>query len=367
MKQVPLFRVYMHDDAQRRVAEVLNSGYIGQGAQVEVFERELREFTGADLLTTNSCTSALDLALHLIGVKPGDEVITTAQTCTASNGVIVNRGATPVFVDIDPYTGLIDPEDVERNLTSQTRAIMAVDWGGHPCDYDKLKSHGVPVVEDAAHAVGTMYKGRHVAKSGGDYVCFSFQAIKHLTSGDGGALVTPPEEYERAKLLRWFGLDRTRNEAFRCAQNITEVGYKYHMNDINAAIGSANLDALPWILGRHEQNAMTLRGLLSGCSNIKTPSAPRDNCMSSWWLFSILVKDPEAFALAMHEYGVACSPVHKRNDSHDAFKKVARVSTKQTGIDSFAAHQVAIPVGWWVSPEDLEHVAESARKCARAA
>jgi len=364
MKHIPLFQVFMSKDAKVRAGEVLDSGYIGQGPVVEQFEQALSEYFGTEALTLNSCTSALDLALHLCNVEPEDEVITTAQTCTATNGVIVNRGAVPVFVDIDPHTGLIDPEDVERNLTTKTRAIMAVDWAGHPADYAALCSHGVPVIEDAAHAIGTYCNDQHVAVSGGDLVAFSFQAIKHLTTGDGGALVVPKHLHDRAKLLRWYGLDRTKGESFRCAQNITEVGFKYHMNDIAAAIGVANMDALAWVLGRHEQNAKLLIELLSGVPTIELPKPP-PNGRSSWWLFCIQVQRRDEFIERMKAKGVATSPVHARNDKHDAFRWVSRLSDRLFGLDHFSKHQVAIPVGWWLSDEDVQYIARAAEECSR--
>jgi dTDP-4-amino-4,6-dideoxygalactose transaminase len=365
MKDLPLFRVYMSRAADRQVAEVLASGYIGQGQMVDRFEHELQEFMGRDVLTLNSCTSALDLALHLCAVKPGDEIITTAQTCTATNGVIVNRGAVPVFVDVDPISGLIDPEDVTRNLSDKTKAIMAVDWAGHPADYAALQIHGLPVIEDAAHAVGTIYNGKHVAQNGGDYVCFSFQAIKHLTTGDGGAIVVPPHMVDRARLLRWYGLDRTQGQSFRCSQNIQEVGYKYHMNDIAAAIGLVNLDALPWILDRHEHNAKVLFDRLQGVPHVTLPPLPNPRSRSSWWLFSIQVSDRDGFILRMKDRGIAASPVHARNDKHDAFLRAARLSSSLKGLDHFAARQVAIPVGWWLSPDEVEYVAQAAAECAK--
>jgi dTDP-4-amino-4,6-dideoxygalactose transaminase len=354
---IPLFKVYMADSVYDKVPEVLMSGYIGQGSKVDEFEAAFKAFCGEDVLTTNSCTSALDLALHLCGVGPGDEVVTTAQTCTATNGVIVRRFATPVFVDIDPATGNLVPADVGRCITAKTKAIMAVDWGGRPCDYEALKSFGLPVIEDAAHAVGSLYKGGHVAQTGADYVCFSFQAIKHLTTGDGGAIKVPKDQYERAKLLRWYGLDRTSKKSFRCEQNIGEVGYKYHMNDIAATIGLANLPYLPELLEKHRDNAKFY------CRNLTNVRVPEDSADSSWWIYTILVKDPPKFIEKMKAEGIDCSPVHARNDTHSAFREHGRISTRQAGIDYFSSQQVSIPVGWWLSQEDREKIVEAVEKC----
>ena len=344
---IPLFKVSMADDAASRVADVLASGYIGQGEQVERFEAALQQLLGtpAPPLTVNSCTSAIDLALHLIGLRPGDEVITTPVTCTATNSPIVTRGATPVWADVDPLTGLIDPTDVSRKLTPRTRAILAVDWGGALCDYAALKTWGIPVIQDAAHSLG--------AGIGGDYVCWSFQAIKHLTTGDGGALWCPPHDLERARLLRWYGLDRRSKADFRCEQNIQEVGYKYHMSDIDAAIGLANIGHVRELIAAHVRNAGYYDHHLDG-HVVKMPW----DVTSSWWLYTLLVEDRADFIAHMAERGIASSPVHARNDTHAAFHFP---NGPLPGVDVFASRNVAIPVGWWLSAADRRHVIEAVR------
>jgi len=339
---IDLFRPFMSPEVKASIAKVLTpdaSGrlYIGQGEQVELFERALQMLLGTDEppLTMNSCTSAIDLALHLIGVGIGDEVITTPVTCTATNSPIVNRGAIPVWADVDPQTGLIDPADVARKITYNTAAIVAVDWGGALCDYQVLKQLGIPVIQDAAHSL--------TAGIGGDYVCYSFQAIKHLTTGDGGALITPPEQTERARLLRWYGLDRRSKADFRCEQNITEVGYKYHMNDIAAAIGLANIPHIEHIIAKHRRNTT----IYDRAFGLSYPHG------SACWLYTLLVDDRPGFISHMADYGIQCSPVHARNDTHTAFNFP---NGPLPGVDHFASRNVAIPVGWWLSDTDRRAV-----------
>lgn len=347
---IQLFRVAMSPEAPARVAAVLASGYIGQGPQVEQFEQALQELlsTPEPPLTTNSCTSALDLALHLIGVGPRDEVITTPVTCTATNSPIVTRGAIPVWADVEPDTGLIDPTDVARKITDKTKAIMAVDWGGALCDYVALKECGVPVIQDAAHSL--------TAGIGGDYVCWSFQAIKHLTTGDGGALWCPPEQLERARLLRWYGLDRRSKADFRCEQNIQEVGYKYHMNDIAAAIGLTNIDYVRGAIHGHRFNAAEYNHRLARLPGVQLP--PWDDG-SAWWLYTLLVEDRAGFIAHMADHGIAASPVHTRNDTHAAFHFP---NGPLPGVDHFASRNVAIPVGWWLTAEDRRRVIKAVRQ-----
>ena len=230
---IPQFKVKMALDAKEIVAEVLDSGFIGQGPRVEEFEDILWKELGSSVrpVTVNSCTSAIDLALDLIGVGPGDEVISTPQTCFASQVGAMHR-CNYSLMDIDPITGCMDPNSIERLITDKTKAIIAVNWGRY-CDFASLKSFGVPVVEDAAHC-WDVFNDNTCER--GDYICYSFQAIKFLTTGDGGILIPPKDKEEDARLLRWYGLDRTKGQSFRCTQNIKEAGFKYQMNDIAAEL-----------------------------------------------------------------------------------------------------------------------------------
>lgn len=344
---IPLFNVTMAPDAALRVAAVLGSGYIGQGPRCEEFEAALAPVLGtpAPPLLVNSCTSAIDLALHLIGVGPGDEVVTTPMTCTATNSPIVTRGARPVWADIDPATGLIDPADVARKLTPATKAILAVDWGGAPCDYAALRSFGLPVIQDAAHGPSGGARG--------DYICWSFQAIKHLTTGDGGALWCPPEQLERARLLRWYGLDRRSKADFRCEQRITEVGYKYQSNDIAAAIGLANLPGLAARIRAARTHASAYQLAFAGHPHVTTTPWCDE---SSSWLYTLLVPDRAGFIAHLADWGIASSPVHARNDLHPAF---AFPSGPLPGVDTFAASNVAIPVGHWLSGADVDYIIQA--------
>lgn len=355
---IPLFKVFVHEKAKEFINEVLESGYIGQGQRVEQFESELQKFlhTEEPPLTVNSGTSALDLAYHLVGVKQGTDVISTAMTCTATNGAIALRGGRIIWADVDSYTGLIDPEDVARKITNKTVAIVAVDWGGRTCDYAALKQFGIPVIEDAAHAFGAQYNGQPIAKSGGDYIMWSFQAIKHLTTGDGGALMPPLDQLERGRLLRWFGLDRRSGESFRCQQTIQELGYKYQMNDIAAALGLANIQSIQHIVATHRVNAC----MYSGCFvNLKHIMAPAYDPDSSWWLYTLILPNETArdnFIQYMADKGIMVSPVHARNDKHPPLQFP---SGDLPGLDYFSNRECAIPVGFWLGFKDINKIIDT--------
>lgn len=342
----------MSNDAPSLLSEVLLSGFIGQGPKVEEFEDALQKQLKSVRrpVTVNSCTHAIDLALALLDVGPGDEIIATPQTCFASQIGAMHRHAKIRWTDIDPITGLMDTNTVEKLITKKTKAIIAVNWAGRVCDYKKLKSFGVPVIEDAAH---TWDVDVPIATERGDYICYSFQAIKYLTSGDGGALICPTEEKENeAKILRWFGLDRTKGESFRCSQNITRAGYKYHMNDINATIGLANIAPALESVIKQKQNTQYI------IDNVKNKNLilPKYDNECSFWLFSmhVLNNRKQEFIDYLAKNEISSSPVHFRNDLYDStihFKE-----EDLPGVSSFHDTQVCIPNGWWLSDDDLNRV-----------
>jgi dTDP-4-amino-4,6-dideoxygalactose transaminase len=348
---IPLFKVGMSGEAQVRVGNVLASGFIGQGPVVEEFEDKLwKELkTKTRPVTVNSCTSAIDLALELCGVGPGDEVIATPQTCFASNIHIIHRKARIRWADIDPITGLIDPNSVKKLIAGKTKAIVAVNWAGKFVDYGTLKTFGVPVIEDAAHTWDTFLTEDVVR---GDYICYSFQAIKFLTTADGGIVICPPDKEADARILRWYGLDRTKNESFRCTQNITQVGFKYHMNDVNASIGLANL---PVAHQSVQQSRLNSKYLINKVNNPFLTLPEWDNTCS-YWLFSMHVRPglKDHFTKYLADNGIASSPVHFRNDRYDTTIKFAESTLP--GVNLFTETQLCIPNGFWLTQEDLDRI-----------
>ncbi len=361
MALLPLFKVHMPESVMGPVREVLLSGYIGQGPKVDSFEKALVPWVGnPNVLTVNAGTSALHLAMRLAGVDRDTELLTSPMTCTASNMPAFERGASISWADIDPWTGNIDPLDVERKITPKTRAILAIHWGGYPCEIDELKAvaakYNLPLIEDAAHAFGAQYRGKPVG-SHAEYVAFSLQAIKHLTTIDGGLLTCrSPERYRQGKLLRWFGIDReTPRKDLRCEDDISQAGYKFHMHDVSAAIGLEQLKYAEGILKRHRENAAFYAGRLEGVKGVRLLKYAPDR-LSSYWLFTIRVRDREGFQAFMAKKEIMVSRVHVRNDVHTAYRLFRR---PLPGVDEFDREQVSIPVGWWVTDEDRERVASA--------
>jgi len=360
MEEKVLFKVHMPETVDQPLLEVLHSGFIGQGAKVDEFEQQLGEYFGnSRVLTLNSGTSGLQLALRLANVGYGDEVISTAMTCTATNMPILAAGAKIIWSDVDPITGLIDPEEIERKITPKTKAIVMVHFGGIPCDIERInqiaQKHGVKTIEDAAHAFGAEYQGKKIGNHS-DFVMFSLQAIKHITTVDGGLLLCKQEEdYQRGKLLRWYGIDREqKRKDFRCEENVFEYGYKFHMNDIAATIGIEQLKHVDRIVGRHIENQRYYDEVLQGVKGVDL--IPKTgHAKSSSWLYTLHIEQRDPFIQWMKEQKVMASRVHERNDKHTAFiSSVAHLPK----LDRFNATQVSIPVGWWISDEDRKYIAD---------
>jgi dTDP-4-amino-4,6-dideoxygalactose transaminase len=362
----------MADTAAEATGEVLKSGYIGQGEKVDEFEKLLSGHLQTPYVNTvNSGTSGLHLILHMIkdeqmvgSTEVRDEVLTTPLTCTATNFPILSHGLKIKWVDLDPNTCNVDMQDLRRKIGPKTLAIMVVHWGGYPCDLKELyniqtqcsRMYGFvpPVIEDCAHAFGAKYRGKPLG-SHDNYCMFSFQAIKHLTTGDGGLITCPTDQaHKRAKLLRWYGLDRTSSADFRCEQNIQEWGYKFHMNDIAASIGIENFKHIDWILEKHRENATFLRNSLMFFTGIQCMESKNDR-VSSDWVFTIRVDRRDEFMKMMKDKGIGVSRVHDRNDKHECLKEF-RCPLPTT--DLVCGDMCCIPCGWWMTTEDLDYVVD---------
>jgi perosamine synthetase len=357
------FHTHVSPKAIDLAAETLKTGFISEGKRVQQFEQELARLLGlVQPVAVNSGTSALHLALWVAGVRPGDEVILPPQTFVASGLAVLMCSATPVFADIQPLTGNIDPASVRENITSRTKAIMPVHWAGYPCDMDELdaiaQERGIAIVEDAAHALGATYKGRPVG-SLSRFTAFSFQAIKHLTTGDGGALCCLNEQdYLEARRKRWFGIDRERDQASILGErqyDLIDVGFKYHLNDLAAAVGLGNLPDIPANLARHRQIARTYREALGKIAGI-TLLEYRADRESSCWIFTILVERREEFIRALKSRGVPASIVHRRIDHNSVF---GGTRERLGGQAFFEARQIAIPVHVGLMDDDVSTIVDS--------
>jgi perosamine synthetase len=277
---IPIFKPSYDSREAEAVRRVLSSGWVGLGPKTAEFEKRFARYIGTRYaVAVNSCTAALHLALRMLEVA-GKEVITTPMTFVSTNLAILYNGAIPVFTDIQEGTLNIDPAQVKKNITRRTKAIILVHYGGHPCDIGEImaiaRRHGLAVVEDAAHACGAQYRGRMIG-SFGALACFSFHAVKNLATGDGGMITTDDKKfYHQLLRARWCGIDkstwqRDKSKRYSWFYDIKDLGYKYHMNDITAAIGLVQLKKLEELNEARRTLASCYDHCLAGVKEIILP------------------------------------------------------------------------------------------------
>lgn len=324
-QSIVLFHPHIAAKGPEYVTRVLGTRWIGQGPRVEEFEQKFsaRFGGGYPAIAVGAGTDALHLAYILTGLQPGDEVIAPLFTCTATNIPFLYMGVKVVFADVQPGTLNIDPDDVSHRITKKTKAIVCVHYGGLPCDMDELQAiadeHGLKVVEDAAHAIGATYRGRSVGQISG-FTMFSFQAIKSITTGDGGMLILKDESLAgKARRMRWFGIDRKSKQAGNWQNDITEVGYKYQMTDIAAALGLAALEEFDSILAHRQSLLRAYAQELAGIPGILVLGADFKDRTHAAWMCTVLVENREGLQSKLREHGIESAQVHYRNDRYSVF------------------------------------------------
>lgn len=359
MKSVPLFKVFMPDNVAKVVLKTLYSGYIAEGDKVKEFTRAVGKFLGNPyVVLTSSCTMALTIAYELAGISRGDEVISTPLTCIATNTPLLQLGAKIIWADCEPNTGMIDPKKLEPLINKKTKAIVVLHKDGDLARMNEIlataKKYNLKVIEDAAHTFGAKYKGRMVGNLG-DYTCFSFQAIKHITTGDGGALVCKTnEDYKKARKLKWFGLDKDEPHIHKniWMDDLDLVGYKGNMNDISATIGLAQIRYARKITDRFNKNGELYNKLLKKVKGVSLIERDPKN-HPTYWVYTLLVENRERIMTALGKEGVASGIIHPRNDTYSIFKKSKR---DLLGVDYYAARELSIPCGWWVGKSDITNI-----------
>lgn len=350
--KIPLFWPFIPKESiLKEIEDTLTGRWIGQGPKVEKFEKEITKKFGYQYpLFVNSGTSALELAYHLIGIKQDDEVIVPVLDCTAGQMGLIRRNAKIVFADIEKETLNIDPMDVRRKITKKTKAIIVVHLGGieaNPEIFEIAKENNLPVIVDASqHHEPKILKG--------DYICYSFQGIKHITTGDGGMIVLKnKEDYDRAKLLRWFGIDRDLKarknyqawERREMTFDITEAGYKYQPTDIDACLGLASLPYLDTVIEYRKSLAQEYLKEL--------PKEVIPICGGSYWLFGILSEQRDNLAEFLQKNNIEVNMVHLRNDLFDVFKKF---KSSCPNMDYIHERYLYLPLNPAVSKENVRYI-----------
>ena len=296
---IPYGRQSINEQDIEAVVNVLKSDYLTTGPKIAEFERKVADYTGAKYAVAIAHgIAALHAACYAAGIGEGDEVITTPITFAASSNCVLYCGGTPVFADINPETYNISSVDIERKITSKTKAIIAVHFTGQPCEMDQIHEiadkHNLIVIEDGAHALGAVYKGKRVGTLS-DMTTFSFHPVKHITTGEGGMILTDnPKLYERLKLFRTHGITReenllTKNDGPWYYEQ-RDLGFNYRITDIQCALGTSQMDRLPGFLEKRKKIAEQYNEAFAGNNQIQLPYQ-KEGCDNAWHLYVIRVKN----------------------------------------------------------------------------
>jgi len=349
------------------VVDVLKGDFITQGPAIECFERAVAEYVGAKYVVAfSNGTAALHGACYAAGIKPGDEAITTPITFVASSNCVLYCGGMPVFADIRPDTYNLDPDDVERKITSKTKAIIAVDFSGQPVESDRFsklaKEHGLVFIQDAAHSLGASYEGRKVGILA-DMTMFSFHPVKHVTTGEGGVIATDSEEY-RDKLLAFRSHGIMKDPALLERNDgpwyyeMQSLGYNYRMTDMQAALGASQMHKLDRFVVRRREIAEQYNHSFKNCERILTPyQHPEAN--SSWHLYVIRWRQGIDRAAAFTELRkrnigvhVHYIPVYKQ----PYYRDLGYADRQCTEAEAYYEEALSLPIFPAMSDEDVQDV-----------
>ncbi|NLN77904.1 MAG: DegT/DnrJ/EryC1/StrS aminotransferase family protein [Armatimonadetes bacterium] len=366
--QISLFRPRIKEEAIAAAGDVLRSGWIGLGPKTLEFEGRFADYVGSPhCVGLNSCTAALHLALKVLNIPAGKEIITTPVTFVSTNHVILYEQLKPIFADIEPMTGNIDVESIKEKITPQTGAIIAMHYGGYPCDLDALYTlaaeHNIPVVEDCAHACGAEYKGHKIGGIG-DVHAFSFHAVKNLPMGDGGALTVRSEHFDaRLRRLRWLGIDKdtylrsegASGKTYQWDYQVAEVGFKYHMTDIEAAIGIVQLDCLENDNNRRRQIADMYSSRLADVPGLQLLEYQPDR-LSARHLCCILAEDRDGLVDKLRENGVGVGVHYRRNDLYPMYEKGILPNAEW-----FSSRVMSLPLHLDLTDEEIVYICELIR------
>ncbi len=369
-KGVLLFYPYVSKKSAVNIKKKLSGRWLGQGPMVDKFENDFKKKFAKNfsVIATGSGTDSLHLAYILAGLKKGDEIITTIFTCTATNIPMLYMGLKIKFADIDLDTMNISVASVKKLITKKTKAIVCVHYGGLPCDMDELKKiskkHKITLIEDAAHALGAKYKGKSVG-SLSDFSTFSFQAIKHFTTGDGGILTIKNKKLEdKAKRIRWFGIDRKKKQQGIWKNDVHEVGFKYQMTDIAATMGCDSLKEFSFIHSHRKKIYNTYLNELSHNNRVRCIHDYDKKKEHGAWLFTICVKNKDYLQKKLRDHFIETNQVHFRNDRYSIFKSFVK-GKKFPNMDYLENKYLVLPIHHKVSVKDAKYISKLINKYAK--
>lgn len=366
---IPYGKQTIDQDDIQAVVDVLQSDFLTTGPKIAEFEQTVADYVGAKYaVAISNGTSALHAACFAAGIGPGDEVITTPLTFAASANCVLYCGGTPVFADVDPKTYNIDPEDIRRKITDKTKAIIAVHLAGQPCDMDAIHSiareHGLIVIEDGAHALGSVYKGKKVG-SMSDMTTFSFHPVKPITTGEGGMIVTDNEDfYKKMVLFRSHGITRddsmmTRNDGPWFYQQF-DLGYNYRITDIQCALGCSQMKKLDRFLARRKEIVARYNEAFADCDNIITPYQLSDT-ESGWHLYIVQVKncDRRKVFENMREKGIGVNVHYIPVYMHPYYQEHGYENVHCANAEEIYSHIISLPLYPGLTSEQQDYVIDT--------
>lgn len=368
MKNIPLYAVVNLPEMEAAAIEVLRSGRIASGEYVARFEAGIGHIVGQPhVVSTLDMTSAIVLALHLSGVGPGDEVLTTAFACMATNSAIALCGATPVWVDLLPGTVEMDPDDLLAKIGPRSKAALLYHVAGYPGPAQQIaalcRPRGIALIEDCDNALFAYRDQVHVGAHG-DFAVYSFYPNRQINTTEGGALVCrDPAAALRARRLRRFGIDpltfRNQLGEVNPDSDVPEIGWACTMNNLCAALGCAQLPSVAARLEQTRANAAALAAMLDGIPGLRlVPVA--DGAQAAFWALLVFVDERDNVLRSIKEQGVHVSGIHQRNDAYSAFRQGA--GTSALPHTTLVQQQLlGLPCGWWLSAADLTTIASAVR------
>ena len=360
---IPLFKPHIPASASAAIDQVLQSGQIAGDGNLPAFEGAIREFLGTPyVVATAEFSRSVEMALRMAEVGPGDTVLLSPLACLATTMPLLQVGARPIWCDVDPRTGTIQPEEISRRATPSTKAVLLYHWTGVPGDVcgiaARAAAHALRVIEDAGEAFGAEYQGARIGNHGSHFTVFSFSPVRHITTGEGAAIVCrDAESFELARAWRRYGIP---SEGFRDSRgeiaracDIAVPGVHNFMNRVAGALGSLQMQYAAQIVDTCRSNGRFFDAALTRVPGARL-LAREAGTIPSYWVYCFLADRRDDLLRKLRQEGIYASTVHIRNDGYSCF---GGVTADLPGVAEFERQQICIPCGWWVGSAEREFIA----------
>lgn len=356
---IPLYKVFMPNDIENDLSNVIRSQSLAFGNHVIEFENKVQKFIGNKKFISISGNSIL-FALQVLDIKAGDEVVMSPMSCLISSQPVSLIGAKVIWCDIDPSTGTLNPDSLKTAITPKTKAVIHYHWGGNPGYIHEINqiahSFGIPVIEDALESFGAEYEGKLIGNHSSDIVCFSFTPVRIPNLIDGAGLAFNSEIlYRKAIRMRDLGIDRKsfRDQHGELSENsdVSSAGNSLLLNNVFGFIGSMQMDHVEVLLNKHRSNAELWHALFAELPNVKPLSLTTQTSKPSYWVYTLLAQNRDELFKLFRDRGFSVSKMHLRNDAYSVF---GTRSVGLRGVEEFSNRQLNIPCGWWMENSDVK-------------